>query len=160
MDRQHMHANWALLSREQFPERPHIQLGAEIELSSSPINNMFDGSAFLLMLLPVFFLTILVAIPNALAIPTFHEAITLLSACRTHLGWDPVFLGGVLVILGLVLSFYRFTEGHGAELLSSSRCIVLFGRCHGCLVRGISTPYRQIRSRIIVYEHMTSRSRT
>ena len=83
MKRQHTHADWTLLPWGRFLKRPNIQLIADIELSSSIIKNLLDPLALLLMLLPMFVLTILVAIPNALAGPALHEGITLLAARRT-----------------------------------------------------------------------------
>ena len=60
------------------------------------------------MLLPVFVLTFLVAIPNTLAGHTLLEGVTLLSARRTHLrrGRGPTFRRGFGFI---ILSFHRFT---------------------------------------------------
>ena len=86
MKRQHTHTNWALLLRGQFfnTSRAQIQLPTEIELSSSLIKNLFDGPALFFMLLAVFVLTILVAIPNALAPVALLEGITLLAARRTQ----------------------------------------------------------------------------
>ena len=89
-----MHADWTLLPRGQFPQRAQILLGAEIELASSFVKFFLDWPALLLMLLPVFVLTFLVAIPNALAIPTLLEGVTLLFARRTHLRRGPVFRDG------------------------------------------------------------------
>ena len=83
MKRQHTHADWALLPRGAFPERPDIQLRADIKLASSLVKFLLDATALFLVLLPVFVLTVLVAIPNALAGPALHEGITLLSASRT-----------------------------------------------------------------------------
>jgi hypothetical protein len=122
---------------------------------------LLDALAFFFMLLPVFVLAILVAIPNALAIPTLLEGITLLVACRTQkLGrGGPMFLG-VLVTFGfIILSFPRFAERHGAELLSSRRCTILVRCCHGCLVLRVSKPsrkflvvqQRQIRSHLDIF---------
>ena len=108
MKRQHTHTNWALLLRGQFfnTSRAQIQLPTEIELSSSLIKNLFDGPAFFFMLLAVFVLTILVAIPNALAPVALLEGITLLSASRTQqLGrGGPTFRIGFGIIL---LPFHR-----------------------------------------------------
>ena len=125
MKRQITHADWALLLRGHLPERANIQLRVEIELASSIIKNLLDGPAFLLMLFAVFVLTILVAIPNALAGRTILEGVTLLSARRTHLGrrGGPISRGGFGII---ILSFNRFAERHGAELLSRRRCSFLF----------------------------------
>ena len=61
------HADRTFLPREQFPDRPNVHLGADIELASSFVKLLLDGLALLLMLLPVTVLTILVAIPNTLA---------------------------------------------------------------------------------------------
>ena len=93
MKRQRAHADRALLPRGQRPERPNIHLGANIELASTFINFLFDALAFDLMLLPVFVLTVLVAIPNALAGPTLFEGIIFLAARRTTLGLGPIFRG-------------------------------------------------------------------
>ena len=115
-----------LLPRRQFPQRPNILLDADadVELTSSLAKDLLDPLALLLMLLPVFVLTILVTIPNALAIPTLLEGITLRFARRTQLRrGGPIFLGGVLVIF---VSFRRFAERHGAELFSCRRCSFLF----------------------------------
>ena len=83
MNRQWLHADWALLPRGQLLKRPNIHLGAKVELASSILKRLLDTSALLFMLLPVFVLAILVAIPNALAGPALHEAITFLSARRS-----------------------------------------------------------------------------
>ena len=129
MDRQHAHADWAFLPWGHFPERPNILLGAEIELASSFIKDRLNKPALLLMLLAVFVLTFLVAIPNALAPVALLECIALLAARRTELGWvGPNFRGGFGAI---IFSLRRFAERHGAELLSSGRsCSVLFRRRH------------------------------
>ena len=75
------------------------------------------------MHLPVFVLTFLITIPDALAGPALHEGIALLAARRTRqLGWGPVFSGGFGII---ILLSHRFAERHGTELLSSRRCTVL-----------------------------------
>jgi hypothetical protein len=119
-----MHADWTLLPRGYFPERPDIQLRTAVELASTFVKLLLDALALFLMFLPVFILAILVAIPNALAIPTFLEGITLLSARRTHLGRSLTLLG-ILVIF--ILSFCRFVERHGTEQLGSCRrCTILF----------------------------------
>ena len=109
MKRQRVHTDWALLPRGHFLKRAKIHLRANVELASSIIKNLLDGPAFLLMLLPVFVLTILVAIPNALAGPALHEGVTLLSARRTHLrrGRGPTFRRGFGFI---ILSLHRFTD--------------------------------------------------
>ena len=120
-----MHADWTLLPRGQFPQRAQILLGAEIELASSFVKFFLDWPALLLMLLPVFVLTFLVAIPNALAGRALLDSVTLLAARRTQLGWGPVRVVFVFRF-GFTLSFDRFAERHGAELLSGSRCSVLF----------------------------------
>ena len=80
MTRQHTHADWTLLPRGQFPKRANLQLRPEIELASSLIKFFLDDLTFFPMLLPMFVLTILVAIPNALAIPALFEGVTFLSA--------------------------------------------------------------------------------
>ena len=67
------------------------------------------------MLPPVALLTVLVAIPNALAGRALLEGITFLAARRTQLGRGLILLGG----LGIgILPFRRFAERHGAELPS------------------------------------------
>ena len=115
-----MHADWTFLPLWQVGKTANIQLHAEIELASPFIEFLLDALALLLMLLPVFVLAVLVAIPNALAIPTLLEGITFLAARRTQLlGWGLVFRGGIAILL-------RIPERHGAELFSSLRCIVLF----------------------------------
>ena len=119
MKRQHLHTNGTFLSRGQFPERPNIHFPADIELTSSFVKFLLDGLAFFFMLPPVFVLTVLVAIPYALAGPALHEGITLLFASRTHLGrGGPIFRVGFGIIS---LSLHRFAERHGAELLSGRR---------------------------------------
>ena len=110
MNRQHTHANWTLLPRGQFPERPNILLGADIELASSFIKLLLDETTLLLMLLAVLVLTFFVTIPNALAGRTLLEGITFLSACRTQLGFGPIFPGGFGIV---ILPFHRFAERHG-----------------------------------------------
>ena len=111
MKRQNEHADWALLPLGHFPKRADILLGADIELASSFIKFLLGGFALLLVLLPVFVLTLLVAIPSALAIPTLFEGIALLAARRTHLGRGPitgVLLGGVLVTSIFGRTFFSF----------------------------------------------------
>ena len=83
MDRQSTHADWTFLPRRLVGKRTQIFFGADIELASSFIKHLLDVLALLLMLLPVFVLTFLVAIPNALAGPALHEGIALLAARRT-----------------------------------------------------------------------------
>ena len=122
MHRHYTHADWALLPRGQLSKRPDIQFRTKIELAVSCHENLLDGLAFLLMLLPVFVLAFLIAIPNALAGPALHEGITLLATRRTQLGWNLILL--VLVIFGF--SFVGFTERNRTELLSNRRCSVLF----------------------------------
>ena len=73
MDWQHAHADRALLPRGQFPKRANIHLVAEIELPPSFLKFLLDGPAFMFMLLTMFVLTLLVAIPNALAGCTLLE---------------------------------------------------------------------------------------
>ena len=125
MNRKHTHADWALLLRGQFPKRANIFLFAGIKLASSFIKFLLDALALLLMLLTVTLLTILVTIPNALAGRALFEGITFLFARRTQYGWGSIFLG-VLVIIGfIILSFHRFAERHRAELLSGYRYSVL-----------------------------------
>ena len=77
------------------------------------------------MLLAMFVLTLLVAIPNALAAATLLEGITLRFARRTQLGRGGpiIFRAGFGVI---ILSFLGFAERHGGDLLSSRRCSFLF----------------------------------
>ena len=87
MKRQHTHADWTFLPRGQFPKRPNVQLRADIELASSFTKLLLDELALRLVLLPVTVLTILVAIPNALAGRTLLEGITFLFARRTKFGW-------------------------------------------------------------------------
>ena len=120
-----MHADWAFLPRGKFPRRPDILFGADIELASSLIQNALDALTLLLMLLPVFVLTLLVAIPNALAGRTLLEgtSITLLAARQAQLGRGLILLGVGITILPV----HRFlAERHGAELLSCRRCSALF----------------------------------
>ena len=126
MNGQHTHADVALLPRGQLSKRPDILLGAEIELSSSFLKPLLDELAFFFMLLPMPILTSGVAIPDALAVPALHEFITFLAALRTQLGWGPVRVVFVFRF-GFTLSFRRLAERHGAELLSSRRCAVVFG---------------------------------
>ena len=98
---------------------------SDIELASSIIKNLLDGPAFLLMLLPVFVLTILVAIPNALTGRTILEGVTLLSARRTQQlgrGRGPTFRRGFGFI---ILSLHRFTDRNGTKLFGSRRWPVL-----------------------------------
>ena len=119
-----MHADWALLPRGHFPKRADIPLRAEIQLASSFLKFLLDARAVFLMLLAVLVLTFLITIPNTLAPVALLEGITFISARRTQLGrGGPIFLGGGGFI---ILSFHRFTERHGAKLLSSCCCIVLF----------------------------------
>ena len=127
-----MHADGTLLPWGRFLKRADVQLGADIELASSFVKLLLDALALLFMLLPVFVLTILITVPNALAIPTLLEGITLLFARRTQLGRSPVFRGGAFGFI--ILSFHWFAERHGADLLSCRRHSVL-SRCrHGCPV--------------------------
>ena len=128
MQRQRVHAYWALLLRGQDREGTQILLRAKIELASPCSKHFLDGLAFFFMLLPVTVLTILIAIPNALARRALLEGITFLAALRTQLlGWGPVRVVFVFRF-GFTLSFCRLAERHGAELLGSGRrCAVLFG---------------------------------
>ena len=99
MKRQHTHADGTLLLRGQFPERPNILFGAEIELASSFIKHLLDPLALLLMLLVVTVLAILVAIPNTLAPITLLESIALRFARRALVfgrGGRPIIRGGIL----------------------------------------------------------------
>ena len=79
------------------------------------------------MLLPAFFLTHRVAIPNALAGRALLDGITRLSARRTQLlgrGGGPIFrvgFGGIII-----LPLRGCAKRHGTELLGSRRCSVLF----------------------------------
>ena len=124
MKRQCTHADWTFLARVNFPKRTKILLGAEIELSSSFVKLLLDNPALLLMLLAMLILTLLVAIPNALAPVAPLQSITLLFARRAeHLGFGPIFRGGFGFLF--LSSFRRFAEG--TELLSRRRCTVLFG---------------------------------
>ena len=91
-----------------------------IELASSFVKLLLDALTFFFMLLAVMFLTILVAIPNALTIPTLLEGITLLAARRTT--FRGLILLGVLVSFGFCnLSLPRFAERRGGELVGSRR---------------------------------------
>ena len=146
-----MHADWTLLPRGRLFKRPEIELAssflkfsletlaldlidAEIELASSLCKLRRDTLALLLMLLAVLVLTLLVAIPDALAPVALLEGITYLAARRAE------FLGqgrGLFGPLFLCVSSHRFAERHGAELLStcpcSCRCSFFFRWCHrGC----------------------------
>ena len=100
MNGQDMHADGTLLPRGHFPKsrRTNIFLGTESEFASSLIKFLLDTPAFLLMLLAVFVLTFLVAIPNAQASGTLLEGITSLAARRAQqLGrGGPIFLVGFL----------------------------------------------------------------
>ena len=137
-----MHADWTLLPRGRLFKRPEIELAssflkfsletlaldlidAEIELASSLVKLRRDTLALLLMLFAVLVLTLLVAIPNALAPVALLEGITFLAAGRAE------FLGrgrgrGLFGLRGFNLSSHRFAERHGAELLSSCHCSFLF----------------------------------
>jgi hypothetical protein len=84
MKRQHTHTDGALLPRRYVGKRAQILLGAKIELTSSFVKLLFDAPTLDLMLLAVFVLTLLVAIPNTLTGRTLLEGITLLSALRTE----------------------------------------------------------------------------
>ena len=86
MDRQHTHANWALLPLGKFPKRTNIQLRAKIELASSFIKHLLDKLALLFMLVSVIFLASDVAIPNTLAGRARLDSITFLAARRAELG--------------------------------------------------------------------------
>ena len=85
MNRQRTHADWALLLRGKFSNRPNVQLGAEIELASTFMKNLLDTLAFMFMFVTVFLLTRAIAIPNALTCRALLEGIALLTALRTHL---------------------------------------------------------------------------
>ena len=123
MNRQHTHADGTLLPRGQFPKRANVLLGADIELASSLIKNVHDDLAFLSVLLSVLVLTVLIAIPNALAPVALLEGVALLFARRTQLG-----RGLILLVVGFILSFRGFAERHDAELPGSRRrCSSLFG---------------------------------
>ena len=102
MNRQHPHADGALLLRGQFPQRPDVQLGADIELASSFIEFLLDGPAFMFMLLAVAVQTILATIPDAQAPAALLQGVALLAARRTQLGRTNIrhILVGVLVIFG------------------------------------------------------------
>ena len=126
MEWRNTHADWALLPRGEFPKRPNINLRADIELASSLIKFLLDELAFFFMFPPVFVLTFLVAIPNALAGPALHQSITFLPASRTHvLGWGgPIFHFRFGII---ILPFHRSAKRQRTELLGSHRCAILFG---------------------------------
>jgi len=91
------------------------------------------------MLLPVFVLTILVAIPNAIAGRTILEGVTLLSASRTQqlLGRGPVFRGGFLFLRG-------FADRHGAEQHDGSRQNGRVGSRGFCARRGGAERWRRV----------------
>jgi hypothetical protein len=93
MKRQYTHADLTLLPRRWFGKRANIQLSAEVELTSSFKKLFLDDLALLLMLPAMTVLTILVAIPNALAGPTLFEGIIFLAARRTTLALGPIFRG-------------------------------------------------------------------
>ena len=122
MKRQHTHADGALLLRGHFPERPDIELGAEIELSSSVVQLLHNDLAFSFMLLAMCFLTFLVAIPNALAPVALLGGITLLSARRAEFG------GGLwgLILLVVRLNFFLLllvaAAGHGGRDAGRADC--------------------------------------
>ena len=115
MKRQQTHADRALLLRGQIPKRAQILLGADIELAFSftkhevPfIKLLLDALAFFSMLLAMFVLAFLIAIPNALAPAALLEGITLLFARRTQLGrGGPIFHVGFGIV---ILSLRGFTE--------------------------------------------------
>ena len=136
-----MHADWTLLPRGRLFKRPEIErassflkfsletlaldlIDAEIELASSLVKLRRDTLALLLMLFAVLVLTLLVAIPNALAPVALLEGITFLAAGRAE------FLGrgrgrglfGPIFLHGFNLSSHRFGERQRAELLSTSSC--------------------------------------
>ena len=102
MERQRTHADWTILPRGHYPKRPDVHLGTEIELTSSFIEFLLDGPAFMFMLLAVAVQTILVTIPDAQAPAALLQGIALLAARRTQLGRTPNrhILVGVLVIFG------------------------------------------------------------
>jgi hypothetical protein len=93
--------------RGQIPKRAQILLGADIELASSFVKFLLDALAFFSMLFPVFVLTILVAVPNALARDTLLEGITFLAARRTLGRGGPIFHVGFGIV---ILSLRGFTE--------------------------------------------------
>ena len=79
------------------------------------------------MLIAVLILTLLVAVPDALAPVALLEGITLLSARRTHLGRSPsIFRGGFGIV---ILSSRGIAERHGTEPQSSCRCSVFISSC-------------------------------
>ena len=86
MKRQCTHADRTFLPRGHFPKRPDVLLGADIEFASTLIKYLLDWLAFFSVLLPVFVLTFLVAIPNALAGRTLLQGTSLLIARRTQHG--------------------------------------------------------------------------
>ena len=125
-----MHADWTLLPRGHFPERAKLHLRANIELASSFLKLILDAPAPPLVLLAVAVQTILVTIPNAQAPAALLEGVASLSARRAQLlgcrGGGPIFRGGFAGTI--ILPFHRRSaERHGAELISSLRCTVLFG---------------------------------
>ena len=70
------------------------------------------------MLLAMFVLTFLIAIPDTIAGGALLDGITLLTARRTQLGWGPVFRRGFDFI---ILYFRRFAERQRTKLLSRRR---------------------------------------
>ena len=92
VNRHDVPADITLFPWRQLLKLPDLLLGAEIELASSFVEHRLDAPALLLMLLAVLVLTLLVAIPNALAPVAHLEGIALLSAPRTELGRDLVLL--------------------------------------------------------------------
>ena len=67
MNGQHMHADRALLSRGNFPERSKVLHGAKDELASSSIQLRLDALSLELVQLAVLVLAFPVAVPNAQA---------------------------------------------------------------------------------------------
>ena len=107
MERQRTHADWTILPRGHYPKRPDVHLGTEIELTSSFIEFLLDGPAFMFMLLTMFVLTLLVAVPDALAPVALLQGITLLSARRAQLLGcrdGPSFRGG---FAGIIIILFR-----------------------------------------------------
>ena len=132
-----MHADWTLLPRGRLFKRPEIELAssflkfsletlaldlidAEIELASSLVKLRRDTLALLLMLLAVLVLTLLVAIPNALAPVALLEGITFLAAGRAEFLGRGRGLFGPIFLHGFNLSSHRFGERQRAELLSTT----------------------------------------
>ena len=117
MERKDAHADGTLLLRGQLPKRTNVQLFDDKELAFSPtIKFLLDASTLDLVLLAVFVLAFLVAVPNALAPVAQLDGVTLRAARRTQLGrgWDLNLL--VLGVFGSdLLSFLRFAPTHESQ---------------------------------------------